>query len=77
MNTTPPSLLAELQQRVSDLLRNSPAADIERNVKALLAQAFQRADLVTREEFDAQLERLARLQQRVEQLERLLAERAG
>ncbi|MCZ2415149.1 MAG: accessory factor UbiK family protein [Burkholderiales bacterium] len=59
------------------MLRNGPAADIERNVKALLAQAFQRADLVTREEFDAQLERLARLQQRVEQLERLLAERAG
>ncbi len=77
MSTTPPSLLAELQSRLAELLRNGPAADIERNVKALLAQAFQRADLVTREEFDAQLERLARLQQRVEQLERLLAERAG
>ncbi len=76
MSTTPPSLLAELQSRLAELLRNGPAADIERNVKALLAQAFQRADLVTREEFDAQLERLARLQQRVEQLERLLAERA-
>ncbi len=77
MSATPPSLLAELQSRLAELLRNGPAADIERNVKALLAQAFQRADLVTREEFDAQLERLARLQQRVEQLERLLAERAG
>ncbi len=76
MSTTPPSLLAELQSRLAELLRNGPAADIERNVKALLAQAFQRADLVTREEFDAQLERLARLQQRVEQLEKLLAERA-
>lgn len=75
MSTTPPSLLAELQSRLAELLRNGPAADIERNVKALLAQAFQRADLVTREEFDAQLERLARLQQRVEQLEKLLAER--
>lgn len=76
MSATPPSLLAELQSRLAELLRNGPAADIERNVKALLAQAFQRADLVTREEFDAQLERLARLQQRVEQLEKLLAERA-
>ncbi|KAA0212660.1 MAG: phosphoheptose isomerase [Lautropia sp.] len=75
MSATPPSLLAELQSRLAELLRNGPAADIERNVKALLAQAFQRADLVTREEFDAQLERLARLQQRVEQLEKLLAER--
>ena len=37
MNTTPQSLLAELQQRVSELFRNSPAADIERNLKAMLA----------------------------------------
>lgn len=77
MNTTPPSLLAELQARVSELLRNSPAADVERNVKAMLAQTFQRVDLVTRDEFDAQLERLARLQERVEQLEKLLAERSA
>jgi BMFP domain-containing protein YqiC len=76
MSTTPPSLLAELQSRLAELLRNSPAADVERNMKALLAQAFQRADLVTREEFDSQLERLARLQTRVEQLEKLLSERS-
>lgn len=75
MNTTPPtpptpqSLLAELQQRVSELFRNSPAADIERNLKAMLAQTFQRVDLVTRDEFDAQLERLSRLQERVALLE--------
>jgi len=76
MNTTPPSLLGDLQARVSELLRNGPAADVERNVKALLAQTFQRVDLVTRDEFDAQLERLAHLQRRVEQLEKLLAERS-
>lgn len=76
MSATPPSLLAELQSRLAELLRNSPAADVERNMKALLAQAFQRADLVTREEFDSQLERLARLQERVEQLEKRLAERS-
>lgn len=75
METHPPrSLLDELQARVSELLRNSPAADIERNMKALLAQTFQRVDLVTRDEFEAQLERLARLQARVEQLEKRLAQ---
>ncbi len=77
MNTTPPpSLLGDLQARVTELLRSGPAADVERNVKALLAQTFQRVDLVTRDEFDAQLERLARLQERVDQLEKLLAERS-
>lgn len=75
MNTTPQSLLGELQSRVTELLRNSPAADIERNMKAMLAQTFQRVDLVTRDEFDAQLERLARLQERVAELEKRLAER--
>jgi len=72
MNTTPQSLLAELQQRVSELFRNSPAADIERNLKAMLAQTFQRVDLVTRDEFDAQLERMSRLQERIATLEQRL-----
>ncbi len=77
MNTTPQSLLGELQSRVSELLRNTPAADIERNMKAMLAQTFQRVELVTRDEFDAQLERLSRLQERVAQLEKRLAETTG
>ncbi len=78
MNTTPQSLLTELQQRVSELFRNSPAADIERNLKAMLAQTFQRVDLVTRDEFDAQLERMSRLQERIATLEqRLDAEAPG
>jgi len=75
MNTTPQSLLSELQQRVSELFRNSPAADIYRNLKAMLAQTFQRVDLVTRDEFDTQLERLSRLQERIASLEKRLAER--
>ncbi len=78
MNTTPQSLLAELQQRVSELFRSSPAADIERNLKAMLAQTFQRVDLVTRDEFDTQLDRMSRLQERVAMLEqRLDAEAPG
>lgn len=77
MNTTPQSLLAELQQRISELFRSSPAADIERNLKAMLAQTFQRVDLVTRDEFDTQLERLSHLHERVEALERRLAEQAA
>lgn len=74
MNTTPHSLIAELQQRVSDLLRNSPAADIERNLKAVLTQTFQRIDLVTRDEFERETERVLHLQERIEALERLLAQ---
>ena len=68
----PQALIADLQARLSELLRNSPAGDLERNLRAALGQTFQRLDLVTRDEFDAQLERLARLQERVTQLEEAL-----
>lgn len=71
-NPSPQALIADLQQRVSGLLRDSSTGEIERIVRALLGQAFQRLDLVTRDEFDAQLERMARLQQRIAQLEEAL-----
>ena len=73
MVTPSQTLLSEAQARLTELLRNSPAADLERNLKALLAQTFQRWDLVTREEFDAQLERLDRLQARIDELEARLS----
>ncbi|MFP5407370.1 MAG: accessory factor UbiK family protein [Gammaproteobacteria bacterium] len=67
--------MADLQARLSELLRNSPAGDLERNLRATLGQTFQKLDLVTRDEFDAQLERLSRLQERVTQLEEALEQR--
>ena len=68
------AFLNDLQTRLTALLRASPAADVERNVKAMLTQAFQRLDLVTREEFDLQRELLARARARLEQLEARVAE---
>ena len=55
-------------------MQASPAADIERNLRAMLNQTFQRLDLVTREEFDVQAEMLVRLRERVVQLEQRVAE---
>jgi BMFP domain-containing protein YqiC len=63
------TLLHEAQQRLSELLRASPAADIERNLKALMTQTFQRMDLITRDEFDLFEARLEHLQARVAELE--------
>lgn len=68
------AFLQDAQQRLAELFRSSPAADLERNVKAMLAQTFARMDLVTREEFEIQMETVARLRQRVEALEARLAE---
>lgn len=59
----------DFQQNMSELLAKTPAADIERNVKALMAQTFARMDLVTREEFDIQADLLSRTLDRVNALE--------
>jgi hypothetical protein len=70
----PNDVLNDLQSRVSELLKNSPARDVERNVRAMLSQGFSKLELVTREEFDAQTQVLARTRARLEELERRVAE---
>ena len=79
MNRTP--WMEDFQKNLSDLIAKSPAADVERNVRAMLTQAFGKLDLVTREEFDIQADLLARTRTRVEQLaaqvDALQAQRAG
>lgn len=64
-----PDWLEEFQKNMSQLIAKSPAADIERNVKAMMAQTFTRMDLVTREEFDVQVDLLDRALQRIAALE--------
>lgn len=59
----------DLQKNISDLIARSPAADIERNVKGMMGQAFSKLDLVTREEFDIQTELLARTRIKIDALE--------
>jgi BMFP domain-containing protein YqiC len=48
--------------------------DVEKNVHTLLQSAFARLDLVTREEFDTQTRVLARTREKLEQLEKIVAE---
>jgi len=72
METT--TFLDELHDRVSALIRQTPAADLQKNLKALLQQQFARLDLVTREEFDTQSKVLARARARLEELEQRIAE---
>ncbi len=65
----PNQWLDDFQKNMSELLAKTPAADIERNMKALMAQTFARMDLITREEFDVQAELLARAIERIDALE--------
>lgn len=61
-------------------MRSSPAADIEKNLRALLSTWFDRMDLVSREDFEVQRKMLERAQGKLAELEKRLGElesRAG
>lgn len=63
----------DMQAKINQVLENSPAKDIEKNVKAMMSQGFSKLDLVTREEFDIQAQVLARTRAKLEALEARVA----
>ena len=67
-------LLDELADRLKAITATSPAADIEKNMRALLSSTFARLNLVTRDEFDAQSAMLARTRAKLEELKKQVAE---
>ncbi len=64
----------DLSAKLHEAVNSSPAKDIEKNVRALLAQGFAKLDLVTREEFDVQAQVLARAREQLTTLEARIAE---
>lgn len=64
-----PKLLEDFGAKMSALLANSPARDIEKNAKAMLSGMLGKLDVVTREEFDIQAQVLARTRERLQALE--------
>jgi len=47
--------------------------DVQKNIHTLLQGALSRLDLVTREEFDAQSQVLARTREKLEQMEKIVS----
>ena len=66
--------LDELGGRINEALRNSPAADVEKNLRALLLAWFDRLDLVVREDFEVQRKLLEQAQAKLAELEARIAE---
>ena len=73
----PDQLLHQFLQQLNAVI--SPGADIlgkeaQQKIKAAAQATFDKLDLVTRDEFDAQRAVLARSREKIEQMEKLLAE---
>jgi BMFP domain-containing protein YqiC len=62
-------LVEELNDRIGQALRDSPAADLNKNLRALLAGWLDRFDFVTREDFEVQKKLLERAQAKLGEME--------
>lgn len=67
-------LLNNFTQKLGDILKQSPAKDIENNLKAGLTSMLTKLDMVSREEFDVQSAVLARTREKLALLEARLSE---
>ena len=68
------AFINDLVSKLGDVLKQSPAKDIEQNLKAGVTSMLGKLDMVTREEFDVQTEVLARTREKLALLEARIAE---
>ena len=67
-------ILNDINERLRAVFAQSPAADLEKNLRALLGSFFARLDLVSRDEFDVQRQVLLRTREKLARLEAQVAE---
>jgi ubiquinone biosynthesis accessory factor UbiK len=66
--------LNDLSNKINEIIKSSPLADMEKNINALIQGAFTKMELVSREEFDVQAEVLRNTRDKLVKLEAKLAE---
>jgi len=66
--------LNEISSKIKEVVQDSPLGDAEKNIHALLKSAFTKMELVTREEFDVQAAVLRSTREKLDALEKQLAE---
>ena len=71
-----PKLIDDIARQISAAIPTGVKGmqeDVQKNIHTLLQGALSRLDLVTREEFDAQSQVLARTREKLEQMEKTVA----
>lgn len=64
----------DLSIKIRDVMKSSPAGDLESNLNALLQGMFTKLELVSREEFDVQADVLRHTREKLNMLETKLAQ---
>jgi ubiquinone biosynthesis accessory factor UbiK len=68
------NLIENISLKIKELIINSPAGDLDKNLHALIQGVFTKMELVSREEFDVQAEVLRSTREKLAQLEAKMAE---
>lgn len=63
----------EISNKINEIIKSSPLADVEKNINALIRGAFTKMELVSREEFDVQAEVLRNTREKLATLEAKLS----
>ena len=64
------AFIDDLSIKIKEMIKVSPAGDLEKNIHALLQSMFTKLELVSREEFDIQAEVLRQTREKLTALEK-------
>lgn len=62
----------KISQQIGETIKSGPLNDLESNIKAIVQAAFEKFDLVSREEFDIQQKVLLQTRIKLEELEAII-----
>ncbi len=62
-----------ISNKINEIIKSSPLADVEKNINALIRGIFTKMELVSREEFDVQAEVLRNTREKLATLEAKLS----
>jgi len=65
-------IIDKLGHQIGEAIKSSPFIDLENNLKAIIQAAFEKLDLVSREEFDIQQGLLLQTRMKLDELESLI-----
>jgi BMFP domain-containing protein YqiC len=69
-----PSILSKIASQISQLVPEQASQDFQKNIQQVLARQLNKLDLVSRDDFEAQQAVLLRTREKLEALEKQVAE---
>jgi BMFP domain-containing protein YqiC len=67
-------ILGDLSARLAEFAASNPAKDLQKNFQGMMSSTLSRLDLVSREEYDVQVQVLQRAREKMAALEARVAE---